>query len=91
MKPPLRLVVDGPTGLAALEPAVSNAAANGHDQIAIDLDRLVNLEIPEVRALIRLRRIAHDRGARVALQVGSPDHRRALCELGLDRLFPLLP
>ncbi|MBV8299757.1 MAG: hypothetical protein JO083_09475 [Candidatus Eremiobacteraeota bacterium] len=91
MMPPLRLVADDPTGLAGLEPAVTSAAAKGHARIAIDLDRLPRLEIPDVRQLIRLRRIAHDRGTSVDLQVGSADHRRILEALGLDRLFAFLP
>ena len=89
--PPLRLIADDPTSLAALEPAVSSAAAKGYARIAIDLGRLPRLEIPDVRQLIRLRRIAHDRGTSVDLHVGSPDHRRTLEALGLDRLFAFLP
>ena len=70
--PPLRLIADDPTSLAALEPAVSSAAAKVYARIAIDLGRLPRLEIPDVRQLIRLRRIAHDRGTSVDLHVGSP-------------------
>ena len=90
MKPTLVLVADAARPLEALEPAVWGAAAGGWERIAIDIDGLACFGDPDVRELIRLLRIARDAGTDVALHVGSPDRRRALSDMGLDRVFAIV-
>ena len=87
MKPPLVLVADGARPLEALEPAVWSAAREGCERIAIDIDGLADLGDPAVRQLIRLLRIARERGVEVSLRVASPDRRQRLSAMGLDRIF----
>ena len=89
MKPPLVLVADGTRPLEALEPAVWTAARAGCERIAIDIDGLADFRDPDVRQLIRLLRIARETGTNVSLHVASPDRRRVLREMGLDRIFAL--
>jgi anti-anti-sigma regulatory factor len=90
MKPSLVLIADAARPLATLEPAVWSAAAGGCERIAIDVDGLAHFGIPDVRELIRLLRIARERGTSLALRVGSPDRRRTLREMGLDRVFAIV-
>jgi hypothetical protein len=90
MKPTLVLVADAARPLQALEPAVWGAAADGCERIAIDIDGLAAFDVPDVRELIRLLRIARGAGTNVSLRVGSADRRRALSDMGLDRIFAIV-
>lgn len=90
MKPTLVLVADATRSIQALEPAVWGAAADGRERIAIDIDGLARFDVPDVRDLIRLLRIARGAGTNVALHVGSPDRRRTLADMGLDRVFAIV-
>jgi anti-anti-sigma regulatory factor len=90
MKPTLVFVADANRSLQALEPAVWGAAADGCERIAIDIDGLAAFGDPDVRELIRLLRIARSAGTNVALHVGSPDRRRTLRDMALDRVFAIV-
>ena len=90
MKRSLVLVADTARPLDALEPAVVIAAAKGCERIAIDIDGLAFFDVPHVQQLIRLLRIARERGTSVALHVGSAERRRVLSEMGLDRVFAIV-
>lgn len=90
MKTHAVLVADRTRPLTTMGPAVSSAAASGCERIAIDIDGLPDFDVPAVRQLIRLLRIAHDGGTNVALHVASADRRRALAEMGLDRVFAIV-
>ena len=87
MRPPVVLFADSAHPLQTLEPAVSRAAVNGCEQITIDIDGLPRFDVADGRELIRLLRVARDRGTNVALHAASPQRRRVLCEMGLDRIF----
>jgi anti-anti-sigma regulatory factor len=82
------LVASDEHPLDGLEPAVRNAASIGA-RIAIDVNGLSAFAVREVRQLIILLRAARDRGASVALRVGSEERRRSLAEMGLDRVFAI--
>ncbi len=90
MKSELILVAGAGRPLEALAPAVGSAAAEGYERIAIDIDGLAEFAVPELRALIRLLRIARAAGASVAVRARSPRHRQALREMGLERIFGIV-
>ncbi len=90
MKPTLVLVADGTSPLEALRPAICTASASGQDRIAIDIDGLAEFDVSDVRNLIALLRIARDRGTNLALRVASPERRRTLRDMGLDRVFAIV-
>lgn len=78
-----------PEAVAALQPTMLAAFAEGTDQVVLDLDRVAVLDAEGVRGLITLLRRSREVGGVVALRTGRADITRSLSVLGLDRIFPM--
>jgi len=79
-----------PLALNEVETALVAALEDGAPRVTLDLDALKTLDSEAVRGLITLLRRSRDFSGTLALRTTSPDIRRTLEVMALDRLFPII-
>lgn len=79
-----------PLAIGEVEAAVVAALEDGAPRVVLNLDSLATLDSEAVRGLITLLRRSRDFSGELALRASSPDTRRTLKVMALDRLFPII-
>ncbi|MBV8600128.1 MAG: STAS domain-containing protein [Candidatus Eremiobacteraeota bacterium] len=83
-----RLTSDGPTyDFQGLRESVSSTLKNGERTLTVDIDAIGYLDPAVIRELVLGLRRLREVGGTLRLQTTRPGIAKALCSIGLDKVF----